>query len=93
MKTIVTVTNKILKSELLFAELLIGSGNTPSFSGELLAINPSREEFVTYDENFAEAVRRGYVGEVVEGVVYFDTGVKRAFIVPLNMVEISVTED
>jgi hypothetical protein len=85
----VTIVDERLKAEMTFAELLFGSGETPSFEGKLLAIDPPKEEFATYDSNFRDAVDHGVAPDIVDGVVYFDTGANRAFIVPQDMVEIT----
>ncbi|MGG3561609.1 hypothetical protein ABES03_08395 [Neobacillus rhizosphaerae] len=90
MKKNLKVVHDGMKAEMLFAELVLGSGNIPSFEGEVLAINPSKEEFATYNENFEMAVRDGVVPDVLEGVVYFDHGANRAFIVSEEYVEYSV---
>lgn len=85
----VLVTDEQLKSEMVMAEMIFGKGKSPSFEGELLAVNPTREEFATFNENFAYAVE---IGEVpagnVDGVVYYDAGAERAFIMSHNEVEI-----
>lgn len=78
-KAFVTVTDNDFKAHITLAEVIFQTGLTPSFDGELLAINPSREEFAKFDQNFASAVEAGVVPEVVEGVVYFDTGAQRAY--------------
>ncbi|MEH7116950.1 hypothetical protein V7128_05915 [Neobacillus vireti] len=83
------VVDQQMKAEMLLAELLFGSGNAPSFECEVLAINPTKEQFATFDENFEMAVRGGFVPEEVEGIVYFDSGANRAFIVGSEFVEIS----
>jgi hypothetical protein len=89
MKKNVTVVDQQLKAEMTFGELLFGAGKEPSFTGELLAINPTKEEFATFNENFAEAVADGITPDVVDGVVYFDTGANRAFILDEEFVEIT----
>jgi hypothetical protein len=85
----VTIVDEQLKVEMTFAEMVFGTGNEPSFTGKLLAINPSKEEFATYDGNFKDAVEAGITPDIVDGVVYFDTGADRAFIVDESMVEIT----
>jgi hypothetical protein len=89
----VTVTNQQLKAEMAFAELLFGSGKEPSFTGKLLAVNPTKEDFATYNENFAEAVADGFIQEeVIDGVVYYDTGADRAYLVDADHVEITTLQ-
>jgi hypothetical protein len=85
----VTIVSDQLKAEMAFAEMIFGTGKAPSFTGKLLAVNPQADEFATYDENFAEAVREGFATGTVEGVVYFDEGAGRAYIVDEEAVEIT----
>jgi hypothetical protein len=85
----VTVVTEQLKAEMVFAELLFATGNELSFTGELLAINPTKEEFATFNSNFKHAVEAGMTPDIVDGVVYYDTGADRAYIVPEAHVEIT----
>jgi hypothetical protein len=71
-----------------FIEIILETGVVPSYEGGLLAINPTREDFATYDSNFKRVVDEGRVQDIVEGVVYYDFGAKRAYIVPEDHVEI-----
>jgi hypothetical protein len=65
----------------------------PSGTGELVAINPTVEQFVTYHENFRLAHKAGHVDEfIVDGsvqlVVYNDTGSDRIYCIEPHEVEI-----
>jgi hypothetical protein len=85
---IVRITNEEYKVHTLFMSLLAGESK-PSFEGEVIAINPSREEFASLNENFQAAVEEGHVTtSFVEGVVYFDTGSRRAYILPEELYEL-----
>jgi hypothetical protein len=75
---LVKVINEEFKNNTVIWSLLVGEGS-PSFEGEVLAVNPSREMFATLNDNFKDAVEDGMVPPVVEGVVYFDTGTERAY--------------
>lgn len=86
-KTVI-VTNQDLKESLTFMELFLGSGELPTFKGRLLAENPPKEEFATYNENFQAAYDEGLLPDIVDGVVYFDEGSGRAFHVDHKDVEI-----
>lgn len=71
-------------------EQLFGSGNKPELQGELLAVNPTAEEFATFDDNFRTSVEYGdATTESLKGsVVYYDEGAGRAFHVGEDMVEV-----
>jgi hypothetical protein len=85
---LVTITNEEYKVHALFMALLSGD-KKPSFEGEIVAVNPSREEFATLNENFKAAVEQGLVEEeIVDGVVYYDNGAERAYILPEELYEL-----
>jgi hypothetical protein len=77
---VVKVVTREIVEQVTLVEMLFGGGKQPSFQGEVLAVNPSREEFATLNDNFQAAVEEGLVGPVVDGVVYYDTGAGRAYI-------------
>jgi hypothetical protein len=84
----IRVVNEQFKKEMTFAEILFGSGNFPSFEGELLAVNPTPEEYAKHDENFKACNEAGEDTDVHEGVIYYDTGAERAFWVKPEHVEV-----
>ncbi len=88
----IRITDEKLKVEMAFAEMVLGSGESPSFEGELLEVYPTPEEYARHDENFKAYVEAGQDLEgISEGVVYFDTGVNRAFWIFDNVFEVVET--
>jgi hypothetical protein len=84
----IRVINEQLKAEMLFGELLFGSGKAPSFEGELVAVYPTPEEFAKHNENFKACYEAGEAQDVHEGVIYWDTGAGRAFWVKPKYLEV-----
>jgi len=86
----IKVTNQEFISHATLMEMLFGNGNTPDFSGEVLAVNPSAKEYATFDTNFEEAVKAGAVtdADLENSVIYYDKAAGRAFILELNDVEL-----
>lgn len=72
------ITNQDLRDEMVFASMLF-EGKKPDLQGEILAVNPTPEEFAKHDENFRSAFEDGEVDGVEEGVIYYDKGAERAF--------------
>jgi hypothetical protein len=86
----VTIVSDQVKAEMAFAEMIFGTGKAPSFEGKLLAVNPVASEFATYDPNFKMAVEEMHEPtDIIDGVVYYDNGADRAYIVPAEVVEIT----
>jgi hypothetical protein len=87
---LIRVNNEGFKAQVAFMEVMFLGNDKPDFYGEIVAVNPTREEFAKLDDNFSHAVESGMiVEEVLEGkVVYFDAGANRAFLLGTEDVEL-----
>lgn len=86
---IVEITNESTRSALSLGQLFSG-GNAPSFTGKLLAVRPTLEEYSSLDETFEKIVSSGRARGIESGVVYYDTGSERPFWVDFD--DVSVVE-
>jgi hypothetical protein len=92
----VKVTNQMAVNSLSFFRIL--EGKSPmSGEGDLLAVNPTLDEFVAADENFAHAVANGvhldddrYDAEsnTMSGILFYDNGAQRVYFLAEKDVEI-----
>jgi hypothetical protein len=84
----IKVVHEGLKAEMLFAELVFGSGKAPSFEGELLEVYPTPEQYAQHDENFKACYEAGEAVNVDKGVIYYDKGAGRAFWLEPKFIEV-----
>lgn len=92
MKKNVTIENAQLREEMILGELFSGNMADLSFTGALIAVDPTVEEYASADPVFKEIVKTGRLEGVEKlsgSVIYFDTGANRAYIVPTQFVEIT----
>lgn len=94
MTKLVKVADPLAREEMDFAEYRYGDGKTLSFEGPLLAVDPTPEKIATLDPMFKEICETGRFDHLdfLFGVVYFDTGAERAFIVDEEDVSIEEVE-
>lgn len=85
----VTITNEEVVQQFKLMEALFGKTKNFDGFGELLAQNPTAEELAPLDPNFQGAYDDGRLPEIVDGVVYFDAGANRAFLIDEEDVEIA----
>lgn len=94
MTKFVIITDQKARKEMAVFEMLFGEGKTLSFEGPLLAVDPTPEELAELDSNFKEIYESGRFEdmEVVDGVVYYDTGAKRGYVIDEDEVNIEEVE-
>lgn len=76
---LVRVMDEITRSALYTGQVVFEGGKVPSFEGELIAVNPTKEEYAAINDDFKALAEMGLAEGVEDGLVYYDEGAERAF--------------